>query len=313
MKKIWLTLAGSLLLSMAVIAQERTDTTGTSDPSSNYRRTDTESGTQAETSTIEGKSATQGQAEDQQMSWRDEDRESISSEDLPTELLETLKSEEYQGWENATIYRNKVSEDYMLVIQDNGSTRTFYFDKEGQARSYRDDDQSSMQNQSGQTMETDVQTDSDIQSSSSTTESDSDTGVSSDVSSSETQTDTETQTSQENPGNNATGATSTSAGTTTPSGTSGSTLETETTISTEQPSTSWRAEDRVVIVSSDIPASLRVTLEDDTYRGWENSTIYRNRETNEYMIEIRDGSNSRIYYFDKDGKALQISGPDDDQ
>jgi len=276
MKKIWLTLAGSLLLSLGVMAQERNDTTLTNDPSSNYRRTDTESGTQAETSTIQGKSATQGQSQDQNMNWRDEDRESISSEELPSGLLETLESAEYQGWENATIYRNKVSEDYMLVIQDNGSTRTFYFDKEGQARNYMDDDQSSIDT------ETDMST-------------------------------SDTQPSQANPGNNATGATSTSAGTTTPSGTSGTPLNTETTIATEQPSTSWRAEDRVVILSNDIPVSLRVTLEDDMYRGWENSTIYRNRQTNEYMIEIRDGSNSKIYYFDKDGKALQISGPDDDQ
>jgi hypothetical protein len=272
MKKIWLTFAGSLLLSLGVMAQERSDTTGINDPSSNYRRTDTESGTQTETSTIQGKSATQGQSENLNTTWRDEDRESISSEDLPPGLLETLRSEEYQGWENATIYRNKMSEDYMLVIQDNGSTRTFYFDKEGQARNYTDDDQSSI------STETDVST-------------------------------SETQPSQTNPGNNATGATSTSAGTTTPTGTS----STETTITTEQPSASWRAEDRVVIVNSDIPPSLRITLEDDMYLGWENSTIYRNRQTNEYMIEIRDGSNSKIYYFDKDGKALQISGPDDDQ
>jgi hypothetical protein len=66
----------------------------------------------------------------------------------------------------------------------------------------------------------------------------------------------------------------------------------------------WRNEDRVVVRSNDIPSSLRITLRGDQYKGWENSTVYRNRSTNEYMVEIRDGSKTNTFYFDKDGKAI---------
>jgi hypothetical protein len=62
------------------------------------------------------------------------------------------------------------------------------------------------------------------------------------------------------------------------------------------------------VVTDDIPASLRATLSDDKYKGWENSTIYRNRKSNDYMVEIRDGSNAKVYYFDKDGKAISTYG-----
>jgi len=330
MKKIWLTFAGSLFFAMAVVAQERSDTTSTqtNDPSTDYRRSETqpmdqESGTQAETSTIQGKSATQGQSESQ--NWSDQDRETVSRENLPSGLVETLKSEQYRGWENATIYRNKVLDQYMLVIQDNGTTRTFYFDNEGQALDNTSpDDQSSAsyRTQSGTTGTTDDATDKSVDMTNETTGGDPTTaeqaypsGTGSERAQGYPGTGTQgdsgvtgsrTETSQENPNNaNATGATSTSSGTTTPSGTSGTTL------GTEQPSVSWRPEDRVVILTDDIPSSLRVTLEDEKYKGWENSTIYRNRQTDEYMIEIRDGSSSRIYYFDKDGKAIEVAESDD--
>lgn len=62
-----------------------------------------------------------------------------------------------------------------------------------------------------------------------------------------------------------------------------------------------------MVTTDDMPTSLRMTLEDDQYEGWENSTVYRNRNTNEYMVEIRDGSSSKTYYFDKDGKAKSNS------
>jgi hypothetical protein len=129
MKKIWLTFAGSCLIALATVnAQERSDTTQ-QQPSSGYR---TESGTQSETGTINGKSGTQGQYSTQ---WSDQDREAVTREDLPAGLLKTLESDDYKGWENATIYRNKVSDDYMLIIQDNGTAKTFYFDKEGKSHS----------------------------------------------------------------------------------------------------------------------------------------------------------------------------------
>jgi hypothetical protein len=72
----------------------------------------------------------------------------------------------------------------------------------------------------------------------------------------------------------------------------------------QQNSHSWKAEDRVVISTEEIPPRLRLTLETGDYKGWENSTLYKNRTTSEYMIEIRDGSLSKVFYFDKDGNAV---------
>jgi len=247
MKKIWLTFAGSCLIALATVqAQERSDTTQTQQSSSDYRN---ESGTQSNTSTIEGKSGTQGQYSN---SWRDEDRESVNREDLPDGLLKTLESDDYKGWENATIYRNKVTNDYMLIIQDNGTAKTFYFDQEGKSQ-------------------TGVNT----------------TPESSAPSSGYRSDDTSMQ-------NSSTPSTGVEVQTTQPS-----------------PSTSWNNEDKIIIVNDDIPPSLRVTLQGDQFKGWENSTIFQNRKTNEYMIEIRDGSNAKVYYFDKDGKLLSNPGNND--
>src|SRR5690606_2241352 len=46
-------------------------------------------------------------------------------------------------------------------------------------------------------------------------------------------------------------------------------------------------EGMVVIDKSDIPSSLKQTLEDAKYEGWENGTIYHNTNTGEYVIAPR--------------------------
>jgi hypothetical protein len=435
MKKIILTVAGSMLIALATVnAQEKSDTTRTKESSSEYRKsTDKESGTQSETSTIQGKSGTQGQ-----YSWRDEDRESITREDLPSGLITTLESDEYKGWESATIYRNKTTSDYMLVMQENGEVKTLYFDKEGKAMTSGDQsgtsgqygnetdstsqDQSSMSQSGGNTTGTsgnmpdnssaamqsqgaygtsdqwrdedrvtissseipsslrmtlgddqykgwenssiyrnrtsndymlELKNDNpnsttvyyfdkegkpkhyygtssyrdshdgqktssypqDQQNSSSTTGQRSKTygdqsSTTGDQSDTQSTTSGAIGTSQVGDDNDAAGdaeqdATLNRASTQSDKGTQWQSTD------QQQPSTQWRTEDRVMVTSSEIPASLRVTLADDQYKGWENSTIYRNRTTNDYMIEIRDGSDSKVYYFDKDGKA-KTSGTSSD-
>lgn len=56
--------------------------------------------------------------------------------------------------------------------------------------------------------------------------------------------------------------------------------------------------------TADIPATLRTTLGDSKYEGWESSTIYRNDRDNTYRIAITDDNNkSTTYYFDRNGKA----------
>lgn len=81
--------------------------------------------------------------------------------------------------------------------------------------------------------------------------------------------------------------------------------------STAQPSRSQSSQesnyqrDMTKMQSSDIPASLRSTLQGAEYKGWENGTFYRNKSNDGYLLEVNDGSNVKTYRFDKNGKHLQ--------
>ena len=63
--------------------------------------------------------------------------------------------------------------------------------------------------------------------------------------------------------------------------------------------------DMVRVQSAEVPASLRKTLEDPMYVGWENSTIWRNKNTNEYSVELMSGTTTKTYRFDKSGKPIK--------
>ncbi len=63
--------------------------------------------------------------------------------------------------------------------------------------------------------------------------------------------------------------------------------------------------DMTKIQSSDVPASLRSTLQGAEYKGWENGTIYRSKTNDGYLLETNDGANVKTYRFDKNGKRLQ--------
>ena len=63
--------------------------------------------------------------------------------------------------------------------------------------------------------------------------------------------------------------------------------------------------DMIVIPSAEVPASLRSTLQGSQYKGWENGTIYRNQSSDMFMVEMRDGDQTRIYRFDQNGKAIK--------
>ena len=61
----------------------------------------------------------------------------------------------------------------------------------------------------------------------------------------------------------------------------------------------------IVIPSTEIPASLRGTLQGTQYKGWENGTIYRNQSSDMFMVEVREGNQTKTYRFDQNGKASQ--------
>ncbi|HET6541970.1 MAG TPA: hypothetical protein VFG46_15880 [Chryseolinea sp.] len=63
--------------------------------------------------------------------------------------------------------------------------------------------------------------------------------------------------------------------------------------------------DMIVIPSAQVPASLRSTLQASQYKGWESGTIYRNQTSDMFMVEMRDGNQTKIYRFDQNGKAIK--------
>ena len=67
------------------------------------------------------------------------------------------------------------------------------------------------------------------------------------------------------------------------------------------------------VESDQLPETMRRTLNDPMYSGWENSTIYYNRENDEYSMDLGTGNNAKSYRFDSQGNPVQQSttGGDD--
>jgi hypothetical protein len=65
--------------------------------------------------------------------------------------------------------------------------------------------------------------------------------------------------------------------------------------------------DLIKLKSSDIPSSLRETLQKSKYKGWENAMIYKQKSTNEYLVEIMENGKAKTYRFNKAGEPLKKS------
>jgi len=64
--------------------------------------------------------------------------------------------------------------------------------------------------------------------------------------------------------------------------------------------------DMAKINATEIPASLRSTLQGSQYTGWENATIYRSKDSDMYLVEMKDASDrTTSYRFDANGKIVK--------
>jgi hypothetical protein len=70
--------------------------------------------------------------------------------------------------------------------------------------------------------------------------------------------------------------------------------------------------DRKKVMVKEVPAALRQTLQGPEYKGWDDttSTIYSDRRGNRYTVEIRNGANSKVYHFDKEGNRVDAGTVD---
>lgn len=75
---------------------------------------------------------------------------------------------------------------------------------------------------------------------------------------------------------------------------------------TQQQPGSIRLKDMTALQATEIPAALRETLQAPTYKGWDSSTskIYRNQTSDLYVVQIQDGTMTKSYRFDKNGKPI---------
>src|SRR5689334_11549180 len=74
----------------------------------------------------------------------------------------------------------------------------------------------------------------------------------------------------------------------------------------QQEQQSIKLKDMTVLKSTEVPASLRETLQGPQYKGWDAATskIYRNQTSDLYVVQIQDGTMTKTYRFDKDGKPI---------
>jgi hypothetical protein len=76
----------------------------------------------------------------------------------------------------------------------------------------------------------------------------------------------------------------------------------------QQPSDQFNVKDYSEVQTSEVPASLRTTLQGDQYKGWESGKLYRQNNGQGYYLSTGTGTSAKNYYFDKDGKAMK--GPE---
>ncbi len=70
---------------------------------------------------------------------------------------------------------------------------------------------------------------------------------------------------------------------------------------------SYQLRDMSAIQLSEVPSSLRETLQGNSeYKGWEDPTtkIYSNKTNDEYVVQIMDGTETKSFRFDKNGKRI---------
>jgi hypothetical protein len=77
----------------------------------------------------------------------------------------------------------------------------------------------------------------------------------------------------------------------------------------QQPSNKFNQQDYKLIQSADVPESLRKTLQDKEYVGWENGKVYEGKNKNGYWVRIATGSDVQNFFFDKNGRAINAKGP----
>ena len=279
MKKIMLMLMSAFLIAGTSYAQQQSDTTRTGQRT----KQQAESGQPADMAREPRSQQPTHQPE--RASNFAGDMEVVQPEELPQSLKNTLQQDEkYKGWENAVIYHNKRTDEYLV------SPRPYRFDSEGNPV---DATRSGQRQNQQRDIQEDSQPEEDQSSAYRQSPTDPnrklDTASNNEMANEQQQQQTDTTQRNENA----------------PQG--------------QQQSNAYRSSDRdideismtgmTMIEQNEYPEALRETLQDPKYNGWENGQVYHNESTGEYLLIINDEANrnsgkKRHFRFDKNGEDI---------
>lgn len=331
MKKIVFSIVGSMLMSLCAVQAQQTDTERAAAKSkSKQDKYKTEQSRQGQTDNRSQDQKWQQESDRAQGhdAYASEGMVVVEKSELPASLKQKLQNKKYAGWENATIYHNANTGEYVIA------PRAYRFDSKGNevemgdaSQGYSSRDRSSGQqnnNQSGQRSNQGGQYRSGDTQQSTTQQQGQDRTGETPASTSE-QSDNNQQSGQNRTGDQSSATGQTPTGDQSSQSTqrtsddqatrdqqqSKSYRSTETNQSDAQgqPGNQYRTEDMVEVQTEQIPASLRRTLRESQYGGWEEKgTLYQDPSTSEYVLVMDKSGNStqpRAYRFDKNGQLKE--------
>jgi hypothetical protein len=310
MKKIFFTLMSCVLISLSAIQaqQQKKDTVGTAESRKRQNQQYDQSRQQSDRTRQDRDQAWQQESDktQNQDAYANEGMVIIEKDELPASLRETLNDEKYAGWENGTIYHNTNTGEYVIA------PRAYRFDKSGKEMEMENSARyGDTQNRRGR------YTDQNMQHPNRTKESQRDAqdqdraATSKDQPENNAQSDNQSaQSDNENNVQSDNDASSQSRQQPSSSYRSGQRDQSDRNAQSQPGQTSqYRTENMVEIQAEQVPASLRRTLSDAQYQGWEeNGTLYQDPSTNEYVLVMDrtdNDSQSRSYRFDKNGKVKE--------
>ncbi len=62
--------------------------------------------------------------------------------------------------------------------------------------------------------------------------------------------------------------------------------------------------DMIKIQATDVPEAVKQTLSAPQYQGWESAPIYRSKNNDMYVVEMKSGTETKTLRFGADGKPI---------
>ncbi len=322
MEKIILTAAGALLIGLTSVCAQQDDSTRKREQSQKTKHA------------TESKRKTTGDIDEARRTGNTSDQPHremviVQPSEVPSSLRETLQDPKYEGWENAIIYHNTRTDEYLV------SPRPYRFSSQGKEIGYgitgygnRNNSYGNQQrgakgslnqhrrNQNNTGDQNQNDNDGERSKTYSTNPNQDSTGLNATESSAPEQ---ELNRSDESssfrkdstPMNSASGSTNSNSS----DSSSNSNASTAATSSNNSYTTTrvddqnLPAEGMVLVEENEVPENLKETLRDSDYSGWQRGKLYNNPATGEYIL-IMGGAESgsdeqHSFRFDKNGKLIK--------